>query len=488
MNRVRSRRPRTGRTVSLPGEAGTPPPAALEPSRSPRRATYQPPAARFTSAAGGPQESLRPCQTSARWPRRRARRPTSSRRRAPTTGSRSWTAAREADMVPYFRLIESEAGPVVEMEGREKIMLGSNNYLGLTGDERVKGGRPRRARALRHRRSPGRGLINGTIPAAHRARARDRGMDGDRGRDRLHDRLPGQPRHDRDDPRARRHRDLRLRRPRLDPRRLPALRRAAAPLPPQPHGQARADAGARGRRRRRRPRRRRRGLLDGGRHLRPAGVVELCRSHGARLLVDEAHGVGVLGRARRRAAASCSGSRTRSTCGWGPSPRAWPRAAASSPGPADVVEYLRIAARAFLFTAAAVPAAVGAALEAVRICRREGGPLFERLLDNSVYLHRGPQRARAARRRADAAARRQRGDHPDRPGRRRRGLAGGDAVEGAVRGRRLHQRRASPRGPAGRRAAADQPDGDPRARASRPRAGDLRLGPRRGSRTCRGPR
>ena len=40
--------------------------------------------------------------------------------------------------MPYFRLIESEAGPVVEMEGRETIMLGSNNYLGLTGDPRVK--------------------------------------------------------------------------------------------------------------------------------------------------------------------------------------------------------------------------------------------------------------------------------------------------------------------------------------------------------------
>src|SRR5204863_4001332 len=30
--------------------------------------------------------------------------------------------------------------PVVEMEGAERVMLGSNNYLGLTGDERVKRG------------------------------------------------------------------------------------------------------------------------------------------------------------------------------------------------------------------------------------------------------------------------------------------------------------------------------------------------------------
>src|SRR2546429_7781700 len=47
-------------------------------------------------------------------------------------------AAREHDLLPYFRLLEGPAGPVVEMEGAERVMLGSNNYLGLTGDSRVK--------------------------------------------------------------------------------------------------------------------------------------------------------------------------------------------------------------------------------------------------------------------------------------------------------------------------------------------------------------
>src|SRR3954451_12541858 len=46
-------------------------------------------------------------------------------------------AAREADMVPYFRVMESPAKPIVEMEGRSRIMLGGNNYLGLTEDQRV---------------------------------------------------------------------------------------------------------------------------------------------------------------------------------------------------------------------------------------------------------------------------------------------------------------------------------------------------------------
>ncbi|MGH2861267.1 MAG: aminotransferase class I/II-fold pyridoxal phosphate-dependent enzyme, partial [Solirubrobacteraceae bacterium] len=49
-------------------------------------------------------------------------------------------AAREIDAVPYFHVLEGPTLPVVEMEGRRRIMLGSNNYLGLTGDERVKQG------------------------------------------------------------------------------------------------------------------------------------------------------------------------------------------------------------------------------------------------------------------------------------------------------------------------------------------------------------
>jgi 8-amino-7-oxononanoate synthase len=43
-----------------------------------------------------------------------------------------------------------------------------------------------------------------------------------------------------------------------------------------------------------------------------------------------------------------------------------------------------------MFTAAAVPAAVGATLAAVRICRsEEGRALFQRVLENARYLHSG---------------------------------------------------------------------------------------------------
>jgi 8-amino-7-oxononanoate synthase len=53
----------------------------------------------------------------------------------------SFTRADEikaAGFYPYFRPIEENEGPVVTIEGRKIIMAGSNNYLGLTADPRVK--------------------------------------------------------------------------------------------------------------------------------------------------------------------------------------------------------------------------------------------------------------------------------------------------------------------------------------------------------------
>jgi len=41
-------------------------------------------------------------------------------------------------MYPYFRIIESAQGPEVIMNGRKMIMIGSNNYLGLTNHPKVK--------------------------------------------------------------------------------------------------------------------------------------------------------------------------------------------------------------------------------------------------------------------------------------------------------------------------------------------------------------
>lgn len=46
--------------------------------------------------------------------------------------------AQQAGIYSYFRVVESPQDPEVTVGGRRMIMLGSNNYLGLTNDPRVK--------------------------------------------------------------------------------------------------------------------------------------------------------------------------------------------------------------------------------------------------------------------------------------------------------------------------------------------------------------
>jgi 8-amino-7-oxononanoate synthase len=118
-------------------------------------------------------------------------------------------------------------------------------------------------------------------------------------------------------------------------------------------------------------------------------VAELAQRFGARLMVDEAHGCGVLG-ARGAGASELLGVEERVDLRMGTFSKSLASCGGFIAGPADVVDFLRIQSRAFLFTAAAVPAAVGAALAAVRICRGPEGPeLFGRVLDNAAYLNRG---------------------------------------------------------------------------------------------------
>src|SRR5579863_5328415 len=49
-----------------------------------------------------------------------------------------YEAAEDLGLLPFFRTVGSETGPLAEVDGRKVIMLGSNNYLGLTTDPRVR--------------------------------------------------------------------------------------------------------------------------------------------------------------------------------------------------------------------------------------------------------------------------------------------------------------------------------------------------------------
>src|SRR5881409_309360 len=118
-------------------------------------------------------------------------------------------------------------------------------------------------------------------------------------------------------------------------------------------------------------------------------IVELCRRYGARLMVDEAHGVGVLG---KRGAGACElfGLEDDVDLRMGTFSKSLASCGGFIAGSEEVIDFLRVSSRAFLFTAAGVPAAVGAALAALRIVRSEEGPvLFARELENARYLEDG---------------------------------------------------------------------------------------------------
>jgi 8-amino-7-oxononanoate synthase len=117
-------------------------------------------------------------------------------------------------------------------------------------------------------------------------------------------------------------------------------------------------------------------------------IVELCERFGARLMVDEAHGAGVLG-ARGAGACELFGLEDRVDLRMGTFSKSLASCGGFIAGSEEVIEYLRIASRSFIFSASAVPAAVGAALGALRVIRSEGPDLFERLLENASYLRQG---------------------------------------------------------------------------------------------------
>ncbi len=297
-------------------------------------------------------------------------------------------AAREHDLMPYFRVVEAEPGPVALMEGKQRITLGSNNYLGLTGDPRVK----QAARdALDHYGTglTGSRFMNGTTPLhleLERELAEWMGTE---------DALvyttgylantgaigtllePGDTVVCDTGDHASILDAVSLSRARVRPFRHNRLDKLESML-----SRAESDGG---------------GVLvvvDGlfsmEGDLSPLpDVTALCREHGARLMVDEAHAVGVLG---ERGAGStelldCEDevdlrmgtfSKSLASCG------------GFIAGPHDVIDFLRVQSRSFMFTAAAVPAATGAALGALRIIRSdEGAEMRAKVLDNARYLHEG---------------------------------------------------------------------------------------------------
>ncbi len=277
--------------------------------------------------------------------------------------------AESLGLLPFYREMQGEIGPTVTFDGRQMIMLGSNNYLGLTTDPRV------RAAAIDAVERYGTGvtgsrLLNGTLDL-HRGLEEEladwvgmeaalvftTGYSANVGlisallgpHDALvvdsaaHASLVDGARGSEGSLRAFRH------------NRPNSLRRTLRAWHEQPESEGVLVA------------------VDGvysmeGDWAPLVEIAELCVDGGARLLVDEAHAIGVVGPAGAGTAAATgvnadlvmgTFSKSLASCG------------GFIAGPRAVVDFLKITCRPLMFTASGVPAALGAARAAVAIAREE---------------------------------------------------------------------------------------------------------------------
>ncbi|MGC4974653.1 8-amino-7-oxononanoate synthase [Streptomyces sp. DT199] len=102
-----------------------------------------------------------------------------------------------------------------------------------------------------------------------------------------------------------------------------------------------------------------------------AALAEACREHGAGLVVDDAHGLGVLGDGGRGAPQAVGLAGADDVVATVTLSKSLGSQGGAVLGPARVVEHLVNAARTFIFDTGLAPAAAGAALSALRLLRRE---------------------------------------------------------------------------------------------------------------------
>ena len=277
--------------------------------------------------------------------------------------------AESLDLLPYYRELDGEIGPTMTFAGRPVVMLGSNNYLGLTTDPRV------RAAAISAVERYGTGitgsrLLNGTL-AIHgeleelladwvdmeSALVFSTGYAANLGLlgtivgpsdaaivdSAAHASLVDGARLSDGTLRAFRH------------NRHNSLRRTLRSWREQPDsgGALVAVDGIYS--------------MDGDWAPLPE-IAEACSDFGARLLVDEAHALGVVG---PRGAGTAAAMGVRPDLVMGTFSKSLASCGGFIAGSRSVIEYLKVTSRPFVFTASGVPAALAAALEAARIAQVE---------------------------------------------------------------------------------------------------------------------
>lgn len=283
---------------------------------------------------------------------------------------RTFTDARmamQAGVYPYFLPFEDADAAVAHLDGREIIMCGSNNYLGLTRDPRVVAA-AQEAVARYGTSCTGSRLLNGNLrlheeleaeladyfgkqaalvfPTGYSANlgalSALAGSDDTILLDReVHASLLDATGLTRATARSFRHNDI------------DDLRRRLAQVPAESGCLVVVD-----------------GVYSMAGDICPLpDVIDVVRRHGARLLVDDAHGAGVLGGGRGTCAHfGATDDVDVITITFS---KAFASIGGAVLGDADVIHYLRHHARSEIFSASMTPASTAAALAAVRIVREE---------------------------------------------------------------------------------------------------------------------
>lgn len=297
----------------------------------------------------------------------------------------AYRVMRDSDQLPFYRVMNGVNAPTVQVEGRECVMLGSNNYLGMADHPVVREGAER---ALRHYGTTvtGSRLLNGTIDLHVQLEAELAAWHGTKSAltfttgyqanlgaisalvgvgdtvivdSAAHASIYDAARLSRAKIRAFRHNNA----AQLDER---LSRSVGAKL-------VVVD-----------------GLYSMEGDLAPLHqIADVCEKHDAALMVDEAHSVASLGE-RRTGAAELYGVEKRIDVRMGSMSKGLGSTGGFVCGNRDIVDALRAHARTFLFTTAAVPASLGAALASVRLMQTdEGRERGARTLANARYLRDG---------------------------------------------------------------------------------------------------
>jgi 8-amino-7-oxononanoate synthase len=301
-----------------------------------------------------------------------------------------FTYAKESMAVgvyPYFRALSDTEGAVAHFEGREVIMCGSNNYLGLTTDPRV---RQAAHEALdRYGTSvTGSRFLNGTLELhleLDRRLARFVGKEAalvfstgyqtnvgtisalvQKGDYVIIDKDDHASIVDacfmcRGEMKRFRHNDIN------------SLEDVLAKLPREAGKLVVVD-----------------GVYSMGGDIAPLSeIVAICKRYGARVMVDDAHGVGVTGNGRGTAAHF--GLTDEVDLIMGTFSKSFASLGGFIAGSADVIHYIQHHARSLIFSAAATAPSAAAALKALDIMETEPQHV-EQLWDNAEYMRAGFRR------------------------------------------------------------------------------------------------